>query len=34
LLADTRSTRRILYVNSGEQSIEQALDEVLGASAF
>ena len=34
LLADTRSTHRILYVNSGEQSIEQALDEVLGASAF
>ena len=32
LLADSRSTRRVLYVNSGEQSIEQALDEVLGSS--
>jgi nucleoside-diphosphate-sugar epimerase len=33
LLAESRSTRRILYVNSGEQSIEQALDEVLGNSS-
>src|SRR5271163_942805 len=32
LLGDSRSTRRILYVNSGERSIEQALDEVLGTS--
>jgi uncharacterized protein YbjT (DUF2867 family) len=32
LLADSRSTRRVLYVNSGEQSIEQAVDEVLGIS--
>ncbi len=31
LLADSRSTSRILYVNSGEQSIEQALDDVLGS---
>jgi nucleoside-diphosphate-sugar epimerase len=31
LLADSRSSRRVLYVNSGEQSIEQALDEVLGS---
>src|SRR5271155_381568 len=33
LLAESRSIRRILYVNSGEQSIEQALDEVLGNSS-
>jgi uncharacterized protein YbjT (DUF2867 family) len=33
LMADARSTRRVLYVNSGEQSIEQALDEVLGSSS-
>jgi nucleoside-diphosphate-sugar epimerase len=33
LMADARSTRRILYVNSGEQSIERALDEVLGSSS-
>ena len=33
LLADTRSTHRILYVNSGEQPIEQALEEVLGSSS-
>jgi len=32
LLADSRSTGRILFVNSGEQSIEQALEEVLGTS--
>src|SRR5271167_2605589 len=32
LLAESRSIRRILYVNSGEQSIEQALEEVLGTS--
>ena len=32
LLADPRSSHRVLYVNSGEQSIEQALDEVLGSS--
>lgn len=31
LLADARSFRRVLYVNSGEQSIEQALDEALGS---
>jgi uncharacterized protein YbjT (DUF2867 family) len=33
LLADARSSRRVLYVNSGEQRIEQALDQVLGSSA-
>jgi uncharacterized protein YbjT (DUF2867 family) len=33
LLADPRSTGHILYVNSGEQPIEQALDEVLGSSS-
>jgi nucleoside-diphosphate-sugar epimerase len=33
LLGDSRSTRRILYVNSGEQPIEQALDEVLESSS-
>ena len=33
LLADSRSTRRVLYVNSGQQSIEQALDEVLDSSS-
>ena len=33
LLADSRSTRRVIYVNSGEQSIEQALDEVLDSSS-
>jgi nucleoside-diphosphate-sugar epimerase len=32
LLAESRSIRRILYVNSGEQSIEQALEEVLDSS--
>lgn len=32
LLADPRSSRRVLYVNSGEESIEQALDGVLGSS--
>jgi nucleoside-diphosphate-sugar epimerase len=32
LLVDSRSGRRVLYVNSGEQPIEQALDEVLGSS--
>jgi uncharacterized protein YbjT (DUF2867 family) len=32
LLADSRSARRILYVNSGEQSIDQALDGVLDRS--
>jgi hypothetical protein len=30
LLADSRSVGRILYLSSGPQSIEQALDEVLG----
>ena len=29
LPADSRSIGRVLYVNSGEQSIEQALNEVL-----
>jgi nucleoside-diphosphate-sugar epimerase len=33
LLADPRSVGRILYVNSGEQPIAQALDEVLGAGS-
>jgi nucleoside-diphosphate-sugar epimerase len=33
LLANSRSSRRIIYVNSGEQSIEQALHEVLGNSS-
>jgi len=33
LLGDSRSTRRVLYVNSGEQPIEQALDEVLDSSS-
>ena len=33
LLPDSRSTRRVLYVNSGEQSIEQALDEALSSSS-
>ena len=33
LLADARSSRRVLYVTSGEQRIEQALDQVLGSSA-
>jgi nucleoside-diphosphate-sugar epimerase len=32
LLSDSRSIRRVLYVNSGEQSIEQALDAALGGS--
>jgi uncharacterized protein YbjT (DUF2867 family) len=32
LLSDSRSTRRIFYVSSGEQPIEQALDEVLDSS--
>ena len=32
LLGDSRSTRRVLYVNSGEQPVEQALDEVLESS--
>jgi uncharacterized protein YbjT (DUF2867 family) len=30
LLADSRSVGRILYLSSGPQSIEEALDEVLG----
>ncbi len=33
LLADSRSTHRVLYVNSGDQPIEQALNEVLGVSS-
>lgn len=33
LLGDSRSTRRVLYVNAGERSIERALDEVLGSSS-
>lgn len=32
LLSDSRSVRRVLYVNSGEQSIEQALDAALAGS--
>jgi uncharacterized protein YbjT (DUF2867 family) len=32
LLSDPRSVRRILYVNSGEQSIERALDAALAGS--
>jgi uncharacterized protein YbjT (DUF2867 family) len=32
LLADSRSAGRVLYVNSGKQLIEQALNEVLGSS--
>jgi len=32
LVADSRSTHRILYVNSGGQPIEQALNEVLVAA--
>jgi uncharacterized protein YbjT (DUF2867 family) len=32
LLADPRSAGRVLYVNSGNRSIEQALNEVLGSS--
>jgi uncharacterized protein YbjT (DUF2867 family) len=32
LLSDSRGVRRILYVNSGEQSIEQALDAALADS--
>jgi nucleoside-diphosphate-sugar epimerase len=30
LLSDSRGVRRVLYVNSGEQSIEQALEAALG----
>lgn len=30
LLSDSRSVRRVLYVNSGEQPIEQALEAALG----
>jgi nucleoside-diphosphate-sugar epimerase len=30
LLSDPRSTRRVLYVNSGEQPIERAVEAVLG----
>jgi nucleoside-diphosphate-sugar epimerase len=33
LLTDSRSIGRVLYVNSGGQSIEQALDEVLESSS-
>jgi uncharacterized protein YbjT (DUF2867 family) len=33
LLSDSRSVRRVLYVNSGEQSIEQALEAALGNSS-
>jgi nucleoside-diphosphate-sugar epimerase len=32
LLAEPRSTGRVLYVNSGELSIEQALDDALASS--
>jgi uncharacterized protein YbjT (DUF2867 family) len=32
LLSDSRSVGRVLYLSSGEQSIEQALDGVLGSS--
>jgi hypothetical protein len=32
LLSDSRSAGRILYVNSGEQSIEQALEAALGGA--
>ena len=32
LLSDSRSAGRILYVNSGEQSIEQALEAALGSA--
>jgi uncharacterized protein YbjT (DUF2867 family) len=32
LLPDPRSIGRVLYVNSGEQDIEQALDGVLGTT--
>jgi hypothetical protein len=32
LLGDSRSTGRILYLNSGEQSIEEALDSVLASA--
>jgi uncharacterized protein YbjT (DUF2867 family) len=31
LLADSRSARRVLYLSSGAQSIDQALDGVLGS---
>jgi nucleoside-diphosphate-sugar epimerase len=31
LLSDSRAVRRVLYVNSGEQSIEQALDAALAS---
>ena len=30
LLADSRSAGRVLYLSSGAQPVEQALDEVLG----
>jgi nucleoside-diphosphate-sugar epimerase len=33
LLADPRSAGRVLYVNSGEQSIERALEKVLASSS-
>jgi nucleoside-diphosphate-sugar epimerase len=33
LLADSRASRRILYVNGGEEPIERALDQVLSAEA-
>ena len=33
LLSDSRGVRRILYVNSGEQSIEQALEAAVGDSS-
>ena len=29
LLGDPRAARRLLYVNGGEQAIDQALEEVL-----
>ncbi|MBV9312033.1 MAG: SDR family oxidoreductase [Solirubrobacterales bacterium] len=33
LLEDPRATRRLLYVNGGEQPVEQALEEVLGTQS-
>jgi hypothetical protein len=32
LLTDSRSVGRVLYLSSGAQSIEQALDDVLGTT--
>jgi hypothetical protein len=33
LLSDPRSSGRVLYVNSGEQPIEQALEEALSSAS-